>query len=163
MSVKSAEICAMSALLNCYVYMRNPMIKQSLKYFLIGLLAWPILAEVIGFISPLWSVFVLGDTTGETGLILLEISRPYLALVSVVFAYSFYLISRVSESTVKKRLCELLGLVYVCVSIYGFFPEDDVTYTLLSSIHYLAELSMLFIGAMLIYKNIQEIHNKPLQ
>jgi hypothetical protein len=31
----------------------------------------------------------------------------------------------------------------------------------LNSLHYIAELSMLFIGAMLIYKNVQDIHNKP--
>jgi hypothetical protein len=68
---------------------------------------------------------------------------------------------RISVSVYRKRVFELLALVYVCVSIYDFFPEDGVVYTVLNSLHYIAELSMLFIGAMLIYKNVQDIHNKP--
>ena len=135
------------------------MIKQSLKYFLIGLVVWPITAEIIGFISPLWSVFVKGDTTGETGLSLLRMFQPYLALFSVIFAYSFFLISRVNVSSLKRRLCELLALVYVCLSIYGFFPKDGTVYVLLSSLHYIAELVMLFFGVMFIYKNLPDIHS----
>lgn len=142
--------------------MSTPMIKQSLKYFLIGLLAWPITAEIIGFISPFWGVFVIGDSTGEASFSLLNMIRPYLALFSIIFAYSFYLISRITLGVYKKRVCELLALLYVCVSIYGFFPENGVVYTVLNSLHYLTELSMLFIGAMLIYKNVQDIH-KPIK
>jgi len=137
------------------------MIKHSLKYFLIGLLVWPITAEVIGFISPFWSLFVIGDTTGETGLYLLRMFQPYLALFSVIFAYSFYLISRLNVSSFKRRQCELLALVYVCLSIYGFFPKDGTVYIVLSNSHYIAELVMLFVGVMLIYKNVPDIHNKP--
>ena len=138
------------------------MIKLSLKYFLIGLLVWPVTAEIIGFISPFWSVYVLGDTTGETALSLLRMFQPYLALFSVVFAYSFFLISRLIVSQMKRRLCEVLVLVYVCLSIYGFFPRDGVIYTVLNSLHYSAELLMLFYGGLLIYKNIEDIHNKPI-
>ena len=135
------------------------MIKQSLKYFLIGLLAWPITAETIGFISPFWGVFVIGDTTGQEGLYLLKIFQPYLPLFSVFFAYSFYLISRLNVSSLKKRVSEVLALIYVCLSIYGFFPEDGRTYILLNSLHYLIELLILFWGCLLIYKNMPDINN----
>jgi len=133
-------------------------INQSLKFFLIGLLVWPISAEVIGLISPLWSVFVNGDTTGKTVFTLLEMCQPYLALFSIIFAYSFYLLTKLKMSLKARYASQLLVIVYVCCSIYGFFPKDDITYITLSSVHYLCELAMLYFGGFFIYKNLSEIN-----
>jgi len=134
------------------------MIKQSLKFFLIGLLVWPISAEIIGFISPLWSVFVNGDSTGKTVFTLLEMCQPYLALFSIIFAYSFYLLTKLKMSLKARYASQLLAILYVCCSIYGFFPEDGITYLTLNSVHYLCELAMLYFGVLFIYNNLPEIN-----
>ncbi len=130
------------------------MIRKSLKVFLIGLVTWPIFIEVVGFISPFWGLYINNDFSSGSSRTLLELFQPYVPLVSVVFAYSFILLSRLSEAVYGRWACIFLSMVYVAFSIYGFFPKDSITYIALNSMHYFIELAMLFIGVLLIYKNI---------
>ncbi len=37
------------------------MVQKALKLFLLGLLLWPVLINLVGFVSPFWGLFVLGD------------------------------------------------------------------------------------------------------
>lgn len=131
-------------------------IKKSLGWFLLGFLSWPILAEIIGFISPFWAVYVLDDSSGKLTLSLLHSFQPYFPLVSVVFAYAFYVLSSLCNGALRKIACRIMALVYIGLAIYGLFPKESPWYLILSTSHYFMELALLFSAALILRQKVAE-------
>ncbi|WP_444892915.1 hypothetical protein ACJJIE_21440 [Microbulbifer sp. TRSA001] len=132
-------------------------IRESLRVFIFGLLAWPLLSNILSFLKPFLIALNYDESSGGLAPSLIDIIYPYFTLVSIAFAYAFFLLTRLIMAGLKRWLCVGLVVSYLCVSIYAVFPEDSVAYLALSSTHYLLELIMLIIGAAIIYKNIPDI------
>ena len=126
------------------------MVQKSLKLFLLGLLLWPVFINLIGSISPLWAILVLGD--GMRSNELLKFFQPLVPLVSIVFATSLIFLSTVDSRFWIKISCWVASIIYVGCSIYGFFPEEDLVYFVLSEIIYYLEILMLFLGGLILLR-----------
>ncbi|WP_444936575.1 hypothetical protein ACJJIW_01805 [Microbulbifer sp. JMSA004] len=125
--------------------------------FILGLLAWPVLSNVLSFLKPFLMALSYDESSGGFAPNFIDVIYPYFTLVSIAFAYAFFLLTRLIVVGLKRWLCVGLVVSYLCVSIYAVFPEDSIAYLALSSAHYLLELIMLIIGATIIYKNIPDI------
>ena len=120
------------------------MLSKALKLFLWGLILWPILINLVGFISPFWALYVLDDGTRSDEL--LRFFQPLVPLVSVVFAASLVLLGKVDGRIWMKGLCWAVSLLFVGSSIYGFLPMGPVSYVM-QSINATLQIVMLFLGA----------------
>jgi hypothetical protein len=136
----------------------NAVVQKSLKLFLLGLLLWPVLINLVGFISPFWAMFILGD--GMRSNELLKFFQPLVPLVSIVFAMSLIFLSTVDSRNWIKISCWVAAIIYVGCSIYGFFPEEELMYFVLSGVSYYLEILMLFLGGIIllrIFNNLTKI------
>jgi hypothetical protein len=136
----------------------NAVVQKSLKLFLLGLLLWPVLINLVGFISPFWAMFILGD--GMWSNELLKFFQPLVPLVSIVFAMSLIFLSTVDSRNWIKISCWVAAIIYVGCSIYGFFPEEELMYFVLSGVSYYLEILMLFLGGIIllrIFNNLTKI------
>jgi hypothetical protein len=122
------------------------MVQKALKLFLLGLLLWPVLINLVGFVSPLWGLFVLGDGTRSNEL--LRFFQPYVPLVSILFAISLLLLSKVDGRPWMKGSCWIVSLVFAGCSIYGFLPEETPISYVLHSISAALQIIMLFLGGL---------------
>ena len=131
------------------------MVQKSLKLFLLGLLLWPVLINLVGFISPFWSIFILEDRMGSDEL--LKFFQPLVPLVSIIFAMSLILLSTVDNRLWTKISCWIASIIYVGCSIYGFFPEEEIIYFMLSVTSYSLEILMLFLGGIILLRIFNDL------
>ncbi|WP_444906242.1 hypothetical protein ACJJIR_17040 [Microbulbifer sp. SSSA008] len=131
-------------------------IRESLRVFIFGLLAWPLLSNILSFLKPFLIALNYDESSEGLAPSLIDIIYPYFTLISIAFAYAFFILTRMITGRLKRWLCVSLVVAYLGVSIYPLFPEESIVYLTLSGTHYLIELIMLIIGATIIYKNISE-------
>ena len=131
------------------------MVQKSLKLFLLGLLLWPVFINLVGSISPFWAMFILED--GMRSNELLRFFQPYVPLVSIIFAISLIFLSKVDIRLWIKISCWIASIIYVGCSIYGFFPEEEIIYFVLSGISYYLEILMLFLGGIILLRIFNDL------
>ena len=122
------------------------MVQKALKLFLLGMLRGPILSNWVGFVSPFWGLFVLGD--GMRSNELLRFFQPYVPLVSILFAISLLLLSKVDGRPWMKGSSWIVSLVFAGCSIYGFLPEETPISFVLHLINDVLLIIMLFLGGL---------------
>ena len=114
------------------------MVQKSLKLFLLGLLLWPVLINLVGFISLFW-----------------------VPLVSIIFAMSLIFLSTVDIRLWIKISCWIASIIYVgCstyVSTYVFFPEEEKILFVLIDINYYIEILMLFLGGIILLRVFNDL------
>jgi len=136
-------------------------VQKSLKLFLLGLLLWPVFINLVGSISPFWAIFILGD--GMRSHELLNFFQPLVPLVSIIFAMSLIFLSKADSRNWIKISCWVAAIIYVGCSIYGFFPEEEIIYFMLSGTSYFLETLMLFLGGIIllrIFNNLTRIDGR---
>ena len=126
------------------------MIIRALKLFLIGLLLWPFLINVVGFISPFWAVFVLND--GSRSYELLSLFLPIVPFVSILFSISLILLSHVDGRLAMRLACWVFSVLYVVFSIYGVFQTQEFRQHLLSGAISGVETIMLFLAGLILIR-----------
>ncbi len=131
------------------------MLQIALKLFLLGILLWPVLINLIGFISPLWAMFVLED--GMRSQELLNSFQPYVPLVSILFSISLLLLSHVDGRLWMKICCWGVSIIYSASSIYGFLPQEEPLHYLLSTTSFSMEIVMLFLGGLILLRIFGEL------
>ena len=131
------------------------MIRKALKLFLLGMLLWPVLINVIGFVSPFWAILVLKD--GSRSDELLALFQPYVPLVSILFSISLVLLSRVDGRAWMKAICMVISVIYAGCSIYGMFQPEEFFYHLLSGISSGLGILMLFLGGLILFRVLERL------
>ncbi|MBB6521900.1 hypothetical protein HNR48_002185 [Pseudoteredinibacter isoporae] len=123
---------------------------------MLGLILWPISIEIIGFLSPFWAHFHLGDSTGASDYLLLSRFQPYMPLISILFSYAFYLLSMTSDKLYVKIICVLLAILLIATSVYGFLEKGTLSYVIVSSMNYIIRLLMLCLGVKLLLNHFSK-------
>lgn len=131
-------------------------IRESLRIFILGLLAWPLLSNILSFLKPFLVTLNYDEAPGGFAPSFIDVIYPYFTLVSIAFAYAFFLLTRLITGRLKRWLCVSLVITYLCASIYAILPKESIAYLALSGAHYMLELIMLIIGATIVYRNISE-------
>ena len=126
------------------------MLQKALKLFLLGWLLSPVLINLIGYISPIWAIFVLED--GLRSNELLSFFQPYVPLVSILFSLSLILLSQVDGRIWMKVCCWVTSIIYAGSSIYGFLPQDKSLYYMLEWASFSMEIVMPFLGGLILLR-----------
>ena len=133
------------------------MLQKALKLFLLGLLLWPVLINLIGFISPIWAIYVLEDEYGMRSSELVNFFQPYVPLISILFSASLILLSQVDGRFWMKTCCWVVSLIYTGCSIYGFLPPEELLHYLLTTASFSMEIVMLFLGGLMLLRIFGEL------
>ena len=126
------------------------MVKLSIRLFFAGLIVSPVLINLIGFLSPLWALFVLND--GYRSHELLSIFQPYAPLASILFALSIFCFSKIDDRKWVKALCSAVAITAVVTSFYGFIDKDSFLYLNLMTVNGSMKFAMLFLAGTIILK-----------
>ena len=102
--------------------------EKALRHFIFGLLLYPILLNVAGFISPFWGEFVLQDERGSRSRELLNHAETVLPLFSFFYLSSLWHLGQLAESRFLRGLLPSLGVWIVFFSICrAWSPADWVS------------------------------------
>lgn len=123
---------------------------RAVKIFLLGLFFGPLLAELLGFITPF--IMVAND---DMTLSLLPIANYLGALSSVVFAAALLTASFSSDKLKMKIWSTALAVIYVLSSSYIFFEVNTPIEAGLYGINYFCDLASLITGGILILTTLQ--------
>ena len=126
------------------------MTRNALKLFLLGMLLWPILVNVVGFLSPLWAILVLQDGSRSDELLVLV--QPYVPLASVLFSASLVMLSLVDGRVWMKAICVVISVTYAGCSIYGLLEPGGFYFSLLSGLSASLSIFMLFLGGLILLR-----------
>ena len=88
---------------------------------------------------------------------LLKFFQPLVPLVSIIFAMSLILLSTVDNRLWTKISCWIASIIYVGCSIYGFFPEEEIIYFMLSGTSYFLDTLMLFLGGIILLRIFNDL------
>ncbi|GFD88601.1 hypothetical protein KUL152_08270 [Tenacibaculum sp. KUL152] len=123
---------------------------RAVKIFLLGLFFGPLLAELLGFITPF--IMVASD---DMTLSLLPIANYLGALSSVVFAAALLTASFSSDNLKMKIWSTTLAVIYVLSSSYIFFEVNTPLEAGLYGLNYFCDLASLITGGILIMTTLQ--------
>ena len=123
---------------------------KALKIFLLGLLIHPPLINIVGFIDPFFTQFVLKDI--EKSRFLLHAVQPYVLFVSVIFVLAFYHLQKIDDRLWLKIICLVASLIYIVSSVHGFMPRGDNMRVLVKAIYYLMQYILLLSALLILIK-----------
>ena len=124
---------------------------KAFKIFIIGLLIHPLLINIVGFIDPFFTQFVLKDL--EKSRFLLHAVQPYVLFVSVIFVLAFYHLQKIDDRKWLKSICIIASIIYIVSSVYGFMPKGDSMRLLAQAAYQMMSYILLFSASLILLKD----------
>ena len=98
---------------------------KALKYFLIGILLYPVLINIIGFMSPFLHETLNGDYVGPDAIIFLSFFQPILPFFSLFYLLGAYHLSKTTGIFGKLVLLSSATLLVLHYILNGLVTEGE--------------------------------------
>ena len=131
------------------------MLRRSLKFYLCGLIAGPILINFIAFGAPFW-IYSSGIESYNVREVVNAI-QPLSIIASIFYFLALYNLSIVETRNWIRALCLCFSMVTVISSVYGLFPTGEATRILLTPLHGISKMIMLLLGVIVLLPIVGDI------
>lgn len=126
------------------IHLEGGVVIRALKILIFGLFSGPILAELIGFISPF--VMLRNEELGYQ----FQDSAYYIGAFSSVFFSVALLFAAFNTSKISYKIgSSVIALLYIISSCYVFLDSESRMETIIYGLNYLCSVASLTLGAFI--------------
>lgn len=126
------------------IHLEGGVVIRALKILIFGLFSGPILAELIGFISPF--IMLRNEELGYQ----FQDSAYYIGAFSSVFFSVALLFAAFNTSKISYKIgSSVIALLYIISSCYVFLDSESRMETIIYNLNYLCSVASLTLGAFI--------------